>query len=135
MEKTFEPLAMGKKRMKQLLAITIMSIFVFAACSTKPCREVNMAGVPENIQTTNTTKNILVYKYDGTKQCGEGQETTLDAMSRQLRDIKIISMSKKHDGMMRIQVCGAPTGHANVYEILDTDASKAKNYGFLPWKF
>lgn len=135
MEKAFKPLAMGKKRMKQLFTILAMSIFVLAACSTKPCREVNMTGVPENIQATNTAKNILVYKYDGTKQCGEGQETTLDAMSRQLRDIKIISMSKKHDGMMRIQVCGSPTGHANVYEILDTDAAKAKSYGFLPWKF
>ena len=135
MEKASKPLAMGKKRMKHFLISLVISLFVFSACSTKPCREVNMTGVPENIQATNTTKNILVYKYDGTKQCGEGQEITLDAMSRQLRDIKIISMSKKHDGMMRIQVCGAPTGHANVYEILDTDASKAKNYGFLPWKF
>lgn len=94
-----------------------------------------MDGVPESIQATAASKNILVYKYDGTKQCNEGQEISLDAMSRQLRDIKIISMSKKHDGMMRIQVCGAPTGHANVYEISDKDLPKAKSYGFQVWKF
>lgn len=120
--------------MKKFILLTVV-LFVTGACSSKPCREVNMAGVPESIQTTSSSKNILVYKYDGTKQCGEGQEITLDAMSRQLRDVKILSMSKKHDGMMRIQVCGAPTGHANVYEISDKDTEKAKSYGFQIWKF
>jgi len=126
-------MAMGEKTMKFLVLISLA--FIASACSSKPCRDVNMDGVPKSIQEKSASKNILVYKYDGTKQCGQGQETTLDAMSRQLRDIKIISMSKKHDGMMRIQVCGAPTGHANVYEISDADASKAKSYGFTPWKF
>jgi hypothetical protein len=115
--------------------ILFASFFFIAACSNKPCREVNMTGVPESIQATSSNKNILVYKYDGSKQCGEGKEITLDAMSRQLQDIKIVSMSKKHDGMMRIQVCGAPTGHANVYEISDKDLNKAKSYGFQLWKF
>ncbi len=94
-----------------------------------------MEGVPASIQDKSSSKNILVYKYDGTKQCGEGQEISLDAMSRQLHGIQIISMSKKHDGMMRIQVCGAPTGQANVYEISDKDAAKAKSFGFQLWKF
>ncbi len=118
----------------KILVYTLIA-FTLAACSSKPCREVNMDGVPESIQTTNAAKNILVFKYDGTKQCGEGQEITLDAMSRQLREIKIISMTKKHDSMMRIQVCGSPTGQANVYEISSTDLDKAKSYGFQLWKF
>jgi hypothetical protein len=134
MGKTAISMAMGKYRMIKVLFLFLFSVSVMA-CSNKPCREVNMDGVPENIQATSEAKNILVYKYDGTKQCGEGQEITLDAMSRQLRDVKIVSMSKKHDGMMRIQVCGAPTGHANVYEISEKDLVKAKSYGFLPWKF
>lgn len=133
MGKARESMALGEKKMKHV--ILLMAFFVCAACSTKPCREVNMQGVPENIQATSESKNILVFKYDGSKQCGEGQEITMDAMSRQLRDIKILSMSKKHDGMMRIQVCGAPTGHANVYEISEKDLSKARSYGFQPWKF
>lgn len=115
--------------------LLILSLFLIGACSSKPCREVNMSGVPASIQEKSSSKNVLVFKYDGTKQCGEGQEISLDAMSRQLKDIKIISMSKKHDGMMRIQVCGAPTGHANVYEISDKDLAKAKSYGFQQWKF
>jgi hypothetical protein len=127
-------MAMGEKTMR-LTILLLLSLMTIAACSAKPCREVNMEGVPESIQATSAKKNILVFKYDGTKQCGEGQEITLDAMSRQLRDIKILSMSKKHDGMMRIQVCGSPTGHANVYEIAEADAGKAKSYGFQIWKF
>lgn len=94
-----------------------------------------MTGVPENIQNKVVTKTVLVFKYDGSKQCGEGKEITLDTMSRQLQDIKIVSMTKKHDAMMRIQVCGAPTGHANVYEISDKDLKKAESYGFKLWKF
>ena len=115
--------------------VYVFLLFLVLGCSSKPCREVNMTGVPESIQSKSDNKNILVFKYDGSKQCGEGKEITLDAMSRQLQDIKIISMSKKHDGMMRIQVCGAPTGHANVYEISEKDLKKANSQGFQLWKF
>lgn len=133
MEKTIVSMAVGEETMRYIILASVL--FLMSACSSKPCRDVNMDGVPQSIQQKSAAKNVLVYKYDGTKQCGQGQEITLDAMSRQLREIKIISMSKKHDGMMRIQVCGAPTGHANVYEISDADVNKAKSYGFLPWKF
>jgi hypothetical protein len=128
-------MVLGEKIMFKVFLTLLVAVLLCGACSTRSCREVNMAGVPESIQATSESKNILVYKYDGTKQCGEGQEITLDAMSRQLRDVKIISMSKKHDGMMRIQVCGSPTGHANVFEILEKDLAKAKSYGFQLWKF
>lgn len=123
--------------MKCLVTILVLALVgtASAACSSKPCREVSMDGVPAEIQAKNESKNILVYKYDGSKQCGEGQELSLDAMSKQLRGVQILSMSKKHDGMMRIQVCGTPTGHANVYEISDKELERAKSFGFKPWGF
>ncbi len=117
-----------------MIAISVLALNA-SACSSKPCREVSMEGVPAEIQAKTESKNILVYKYDGSKQCGEGQEISLEAMSKQLRGVKVISMSKKHDGMMRIQVCGTPTGHANVYEISDNDLEKAKSFGFQLWNF
>jgi hypothetical protein len=117
------------------LGLLIVSLFLVAACSNKPCHEVNTDGIPENILKSQGPSKVSIYKYDGTKQCGQGQEISLDAMSKQLRDIKIISMTKKHDGQMRIQVCGAATGYANVYEISEKDLKKAKTYGFQLWGF
>ena len=119
--------------MKHIIAITLLTLF--CACSTTPCRAVRTDGVPESILKNDAQKNVLVYKYDGTKQCNQGLEISLDAMSRELRDIKIISMSKKNDGQLRMQVCGAQTGAANVYEISEKDFKKAKSYGFSLWTF
>lgn len=125
-------MAMGKN-MKFI--VIILSLMIFTSCSSKPCREVNTTGIPEEFKNPVSKKSVFVYKYDGTKQCGEGQEVSLDAMSKQLQNIKILSMTKKNDGMMRIQVCGAPTGQANVYEIETENLKKAKDFGFQEWKF
>jgi uncharacterized lipoprotein YajG len=125
-------MAMGKNMKFYILTL---SLFIMTSCSSKPCREVNTKDIPEEFQNPVSKKSVFVYKYDGTKQCGEGQEVSLDAMSKQLRNIKILSMTKKNDGMMRIQVCGAPTGQANVYEIEAENLKKAKEFGFQEWKF
>ncbi len=37
--------------------------------------------------------------------------------------------------MMRIQVCGAPTGNSNVYEIDRKDLEAALKVGFKEWTF
>jgi hypothetical protein len=36
---------------------------------------------------------------------------------------------------MRIQLCGTPTGSANIYQILKADLDKAKKFGFKEWTF
>lgn len=78
---------------------------------------------------------IFVYKYDGSKQCEPGTGTELKTMSAELSSVKIFSMSKKSDGQIRIQVCGALTGMANVYEISSGDLAKAEALGFKKWSF
>lgn len=94
-----------------------------------------MDNVPEEYRNAQMGHKVLVFKYDGTKQCAQGVEISLDVMSKQLQNIKILSMSKRNDGMIRVQVCGAATGHANVYEIEQKELEKAKSYGFSEWKF
>lgn len=128
-------MAMGENMIQILLLTLSIAVASTLGCSSKPCREVSMKGVPEEIKNPTAKKVSHVYKYDGTKQCGEGQEISLEAMSKQLENIKVLSMSKKNDGMMRIQVCGAPTGQANVYEIDTENLAKAKKLGFQEWKF
>ncbi len=78
---------------------------------------------------------VKVYKYDNSRQCGQGKAVSLEEMAKEFKNIKIISQEKKNDGMMRIQMCGAPTGVANVYEIDQKDAKRAAKIGFREWKY
>ncbi len=79
-------------------------------------------------------KKIKIAKADGTLQCNQGQKISLEEMQKQLVDIQVFSSTTGNDGMMRIQMCGAPTGQYNVYEILEGDLDKAVNLGFVVWK-
>ena len=75
---------------------------------------------------------IKVFKPDGSKQCGMGTAVSPEDMSKDLRDkgIKIKSMKKQSDGLMRIQVCGAPTGMINVFEIQQSNKDTAISTGY-----
>jgi hypothetical protein len=81
---------------------------------------------------TYDAKTTTVYKYDGTLQCGLGQEITLDEMAKELLDagIQIISRQKSHDGLMHIALCGSASGQINAFEIATADLPKATALGF-----
>jgi hypothetical protein len=81
---------------------------------------------PYDIATSN------VYKYDGTLQCGLGQEIPLAEMAQELLDagVPVISSHKSSDGLLHIALCGALTGEINVYEIATADLLKALQLGF-----
>ncbi len=89
----------------------------------------------ESKTTERTSDRVLVYKYDGSLQCGAGKAIPLDVMAKELNGIKIFSMVKKPDGLMHIQVCGSNTGMANVYEIPAKDLKRAEAKGFKKWEF
>lgn len=78
---------------------------------------------------------VKVYKADGSLQCGQGKALPTAEMQKQLKDIKVYSSANKNDGMMRIQVCGSPTGNANIYEIDRKDLEAAIKLGFKEWTF
>ncbi len=78
---------------------------------------------------------VKVYKPDGSLQCGQGKAIPLADMQKELGDIKVYSSFNRNDGLMRIQVCGAPTGHSNVYEIDRKDLEQALKKGFKEWTF
>ncbi len=79
--------------------------------------------------------HVLVYKYDGSLQCGMGKPIDLDTMAKDLKGIMVSSSVKKNDGLMHIQVCGSTTGMANVYEIPAKTLKKAEAKGFKKWSF
>ncbi len=79
------------------------------------------------------TNRVYVYKADGSLQCGMGKKIDLKDMAKDLGGISVFSSENRHDGMMRIQVCGQPTGFCNVYEINQSDLDKAIGLGFKKW--
>lgn len=78
---------------------------------------------------------VKVYKPDGSLQCGQGKAIPLPEMQKELKDIKVYSSFNKNDGMMRIQVCGSPTGNSNVYEIDRSNLEAAVKLGFKEWTY
>jgi hypothetical protein len=131
--------------MKYILATVFLS-FMFS-CSTTTCKpnettdaanaKQPVAGettVSPTTTMTNQIKKIKIYKPDGSVQCEQGSGTSAADMQKQLGDIKAYSAETKSDGLIRIQVCGQPTGNCNVYEINETDFAKASTLGFKKWK-
>lgn len=128
---------------KQLSFIFILGLL--AGCSTvesqteksslvNPIRKVSKVNL--KIAASNEkSETVFVFKYDGSAQCESGSIVSLDKMAQQLEGIKVYSQIKKSDGLMRIQLCGSPTGKANVFEISKKDIKKAKLLGFQIWKF
>lgn len=122
----------------------LFSLLVFvAACTQGHCRRKSDAqGVAEPVGTADAagankvnSDRVLVYKYDGSLQCGMGKAVSLDTMAKELSGIPIHSSIKKKDGLMHIQVCGSITGMANVYEIPTTSLKQAEGKGFKKWSF
>lgn len=105
-------------------------ILLFIGCVSGHC---NKEGKP---QTMNEKMNkVLVYKYDGSKQCDEEKGRELDDMEKDLKGIKVYSSEKRNDGQIRVQVCGALTGMTNTYLIAKEDLEKAEASGFKKWDF
>ena len=79
---------------------------------------------------TSALNTVLVYKADGSLQCGQGKGVSIDEMEKQLKGIKVLSRDKRPDGKMHIQLCGSPTGVINVFEISETNLKDAESRGF-----
>lgn len=117
-------------------------LFILGACSHGNCRTTQKSNeVPAKINSevpvaaSSTLDRVKVYKSDGSLQCGQGKQIALAEMQKQLTGIQVYSSANKNDGMMRIQVCGSPTGNHNVYEIDRKDLEAALKAGFKEWTF
>lgn len=118
------------------------------ACASRHCRtlreeesakksELEKKPIPEempmNLIKPSSADRVRVFKFDGSLQCGLGQAKSLSEMQKDLKGIQVFQSWKRHDGMMRIQLCGSPTGQSNVYEINRKDLEAAVKMGFKEW--
>jgi hypothetical protein len=123
---------------KIVLSILILGLF---GCASGHCRgresiaeAAKMKWTDEEVMKKRKAERVFVYKPDGSLQCGMGQPLTAEAMSKQLGDIKVLSMENKHDGLMRTQVCGSATGQINIYEISAVDLEAALKADFKEYR-
>ena len=117
----------------------LSSLFSIFGCKSGPCLRNDIPTAETKTSTAQPApaapsySRVKVAKPDGSLQCGKGKQISLTEMSKQLAGIQIYSEENLNDGLMRIQVCGAPTGQFNVYEIPQEDLKKATGLGFKQW--
>jgi hypothetical protein len=85
---------------------------------------------PKDATKAASETTVLVYKADGSLQCGMGKGASAEEMEKELAGISVASRDKRADGMMHIQACGQATGMANVYEIPLKSLPTAEKRGF-----
>ncbi|WP_413561551.1 hypothetical protein [Bdellovibrio sp. HCB209] len=122
------------------LVTMLIPVLILAACSHGDCRgekRKNSQANPETgaavATTSNASDRVKVFKPDGSLQCGQGKRIPVADMQKELGSIQVFSSKNQNDGMMRIQVCGSPTGNCNVYEIDRKDLAAAQKAGFKEW--
>lgn len=95
----------------------------------------NASAPAPNNPTAPALNSVVVYKEDGSLQCAMGKPVKLEEMEKELKGIPVMGREKKSDGMMRIQLCGSPTGMMNTYKIPSDRVSEALKRGFKKWNF
>ena len=139
------------------ISLSILSMTLFGCATGKCLNQANgpaektgtvaaataTGGTPTNTNPTpggvvkpdSKLDRVKVYKPDGSLQCGQGKAIPTADMQKDLKNLKVYSSSNQNDGMMRIQVCGSPTGNNNVYEIDRKNLEAAIKLGFKEWTF
>lgn len=123
--------------MKYFLLILLSSLLV--ACATGRCANQVKSNDTSGVVSATSAADpsvIRVSKEDGSLQCDKGKGIALATMENQLKKagIKVISSKKQPDNLMRVQMCGAPTGMSNTFEISKADLAKAEKLGFKRWQ-
>ena len=111
-----------------LIGLLFSTLFYFG-CTHGHCNRQGKSDIPDSM------KKILIFKYDGSKQCELDSGISENEMVKELLEIKIYSAEKKSDRQPRVQVCGALTGQANVYKIKAENLPLAEALGFKKWDF
>ena len=114
------------------LIILILTLFLVSGCASIHCHEKR----DRSLSSVQVGNQVWIYKYNGRLQCSEkGKEVSLKHMQEELKGIQILKAQNRHDGLMRMSVCGALTGDANAYLIHRKDLSEALERGFQVWNF
>lgn len=81
-----------------------------------------------------TAQRVEVFKADGSRQCepDSGQSPAAMRTDLEAAGIRVHAARSASDGMLHMQVCGAPTGRINVFSIDAAGLDAARSLGFQP---
>ncbi|MBY0383843.1 hypothetical protein K2X05_01680 [bacterium] len=119
-----------------IIKLMLMGLLMgLVACTSGQCKRDGTPVLTDEEKKTISEQDlaneiILVGKSDQSLQCGYNVGMTIEAMAQELTGIQVLKTEKRHDGLMRIQNCGAPTGMMNVYSIYRKDVKKAVRMGY-----
>jgi hypothetical protein len=110
-------------------------IFLLMGCATGQCKRDGTPVVADEEAKTISEQElaneiIVIGKSDQSLQCGYNIGMSITQMAQELEGIQILRTEKRHDGLMRLQSCGAPTGMMNVYFIYRKDVKKSVRLGY-----
>src|SRR5690606_12658640 len=116
----------GCAAMPKIIHLTAcFSALLLSACS--PSMQ------PSPMPPTSNQQAIGIAKDVGVKQCEPlSAQDSLDRMQQGLHknQIKTLTTYCADDGMMRVQMCGAPQGKLGLYKIKQAQLAKAQSLGF-----
>jgi len=77
--------------------------------------------------------HIWVSRPDGALGCEPEKAQSIDAGRAELRKagVRVHDSRKTSDGMMRVQVCGTPSGAHNAYRITKKSLKRAESLGYV----
>lgn len=118
-------------------------VISLVGCSTGNCRSHQIAKEQAGAEVQpkdnkllpdpTVTERVRVFKANGSLQCSQGKSIDPATMAKELKEIQVYKSSLENDGKLRIQMCGAPTGNVNVFEIDKTNLERALGFGFTEW--
>lgn len=125
----------------KLMSVLLMALFV-SACANTNCRTLKEqrgeTAAPiqkgtDPMEKTSLADRVRVFKPDGSLQCDRAKPVPVATMQTELKGILVHASFNQNDGLLRVQMCGAPTGNSNVYEINRSDLEAALKLGFKEW--
>lgn len=130
---------------RMLLPLLLSGLFATGAIADPPASEPPGAGpmpvTPAPAAPTTALPPAIVpsgpvevYRPDGSRQCEEGSGVPREAMAAELTaaGVRVLDSRTGTDGLMRIAVCGAPTGTIHIFRIEAAGLATAEALGFRP---
>ena len=112
--------------------LLIALLFANAAYGLSSKKEEDRTLSQTHIQTVSAAESVWITRPDGAQSCQPGSGTTLEDDAQELKtaQIPVLESKKGSDGMMHIQMCGAPKGSTNSFLIPKDKLAQALTLGY-----
>ena len=121
------------RSLRSLRVLPVLTVFAWVAWGAWNGAALAMSKSQSPSSSASSSKLIWVQKADGALSCESDQGQSLEVGQKELRKagVEVFASRKGTDGQMHIQMCGAPQGTYNFFEVRESDLPKALSLGFV----